>query len=225
MRHWKRPESKPSDDLSSYLGRLQDTGFLVVLLDHVKNQSEKMPFAVRALATALMLVPRRLNRSLVVPLHNYSDLLLNRMESQGNDKYYVGLLSNVISILSCIPSEEAHAICASISSRICGTQKRKQRALNRPRERDMAGDPRFNDMSDEELVMELLKVARATMGQAEDHLSTYEARRDYARGIGRALYRRGGMAAMHEALDRGVGAMPGQRTIDGFWNGIGDWMG
>jgi HEAT repeat protein len=84
---------------------------------------------------------------------------------------------------------------------------------------------RHQAMSEDQLISLLIEVAQATMGNAPDSLATYEQRRERARLLGEELYRRGGMAAMKRALDEGVGPGPDQRTIDQFWNGIGDWLG
>ena len=76
-----------------------------------------------------------------------------------------------------------------------------------------------------QLAQLLKSVAAATMGSAPAHLDTYDLRRDTAREIGAELDRRGGMALMKRVLDEEVGSIPGQRAIDQFWNGIGDWRG
>lgn len=47
---------------------------------------------------------------------------------------------------------------------------------------------------------------------------------DLATAIGTELNKRGGMGAMRSA-HRALGPIPGARTLDMVWNGIGDWMG
>jgi uncharacterized protein (DUF58 family) len=83
----------------------------------------------------------------------------------------------------------------------------------------------IEQQTEAQLTSLLREVAKATMGDAPSHLDTFEKRRGTAREIGEELYRRGGMSLMKRILDVRVGAVPGQRTIDGFWDGIGEWMG
>ena len=47
---------------------------------------------------------------------------------------------------------------------------------------------------------------------------------DRARAIGVELDRRGGMDRMR-SVHRALGAIPGARTLDTVWNGIGHWRG
>jgi hypothetical protein len=47
---------------------------------------------------------------------------------------------------------------------------------------------------------------------------------DMATAIGTELNKRGGMAAMR-SVHRALGPIPGARTLDMVWNGIGQWMG
>jgi ATP-dependent Clp protease ATP-binding subunit ClpA len=79
--------------------------------------------------------------------------------------------------------------------------------------------------SEEEVGVLLREVAEATMGLAPWHLDSYELRLNTAREIGHELNRRGGLDLMKKVLDSRVGPVPGQRTIDQFWNGIGEWRG
>lgn len=81
----------------------------------------------------------------------------------------------------------------------------------------------IEQLTEQQLSSLLREVARATMGGAPPHLDSYAARRETAREIGRELYRRGGVSLMKRVLDEGP--IPGQRTIDQFWDGIGDWRG
>lgn len=80
-------------------------------------------------------------------------------------------------------------------------------------------------MTEAAMISVLCEVARASTSGGQPGLESSEQRYEVARAIGRELYRRGGMAAMKRALDEGVGSRPGQRTIDGFWDGIGEWRG
>ena len=85
--------------------------------------------------------------------------------------------------------------------------------------------PDIEQLKVEQLISLLREVAKATMGSAPSHLDSYYKRRGTAREIGEELYRRGGKSLMKRIIDEGVGPVPGQRTIDQFWDGIGEWRG
>src|ERR1700730_417603 len=57
------------------------------------------------------------------------------------------------------------------------------------------------------------------------HLDSYEKREGAARLLGEELNKRGGFMAMKQALEKDMGWIPGCRTIEMFWDGIGDWHG
>lgn len=80
-------------------------------------------------------------------------------------------------------------------------------------------------MKHEDLVLLLGQIAKSASGNPLGHLNTYERRRTVARAIGEKLFQQGGLQAMKRALDNNVGTIPGQRTIDQFWDGIGGWQG
>ena len=83
----------------------------------------------------------------------------------------------------------------------------------------------IEQLTEQQLSSLLREVARAKTGGAPPHLDSYDARRETAREIGQELHRRGGESLMKRVLDEDIGPIPGQRTIDQFWNGIGDWRG
>ena len=82
-------------------------------------------------------------------------------------------------------------------------------------------------MTDTELIHLLRDVAKACDDStlAADHLDTPEKKAATARHIGEKLNALGGFARMRRALDADLGWIPGCRTIEGLWNGIGEWLG
>jgi len=82
-------------------------------------------------------------------------------------------------------------------------------------------------MTDTELIQLLREVAKACDDPtlAADRLNTPEKRKATARNIGEKLNALGGFARMRRALDVDLGWTPGCRTIEGLWNGIGEWLG
>lgn len=77
------------------------------------------------------------------------------------------------------------------------------------------------------IIDQLRRIANASMNPqgAPADLKTYDQRLDAAVTLGEQLHQMGGMAAMRKALHEHLGNMPGTRTIDQFWDGIGDWRG
>jgi hypothetical protein len=57
------------------------------------------------------------------------------------------------------------------------------------------------------------------------HLNTDEKRRQTARYIGEVLNELGGFRLMQKTLTDDMGWMPGCRTVETYWDGIGDWLG
>jgi hypothetical protein len=86
---------------------------------------------------------------------------------------------------------------------------------------------RIQSMTDAERLNLLREIAKSCMDavNAPGHLNTYEKRRGTARHVGELLNTAGGFALMRRTLEVELGWMPGCRTIEGFWNGIGDWLG
>ena len=82
-------------------------------------------------------------------------------------------------------------------------------------------------MTHGQLISALRVIAQATMKPegAPLAINSYEKLRASARAIGEVLNERGGFQSMRAALDRDLEWMPGCRTIEGLWNGIGDWLG
>lgn len=79
--------------------------------------------------------------------------------------------------------------------------------------------------SDDDLAKCLTRIAEATVRDDFGPLGNYDGRRRLARLIGEELCRRGGLPKMKSVLETCVAPVPGQRTIDQFWDGIGGWMG
>jgi hypothetical protein len=82
-------------------------------------------------------------------------------------------------------------------------------------------------MTHAQLISQLRAIANAAMNPdgAPPSLDSYDKRSGTARLIGEELNKRGGFSAMKDALERDLGWIPGCRTIEGFWNGIGSWLG
>jgi hypothetical protein len=82
-------------------------------------------------------------------------------------------------------------------------------------------------MTHTQIVEYLRDIASAAMkpSNAPVHLGSLHARERMARLIGEELNKRGGFELMRSTLERDLGWCPGCRTIERFWNRIGDWLG
>ena len=78
-------------------------------------------------------------------------------------------------------------------------------------------------MSDEAMLNVLRRLCNAYMNYdyERDTIANLEP---LATEIGWELHRRGGKGEMYRMFQR-LGNMPGSRTLDMHWNGIGDWRG
>lgn len=83
------------------------------------------------------------------------------------------------------------------------------------------------NMTHQQLISHLRAIAQSAMNpsSAPSHLDSYEKRLNTACAIGEVLNERGGSSLMRKALQEDLGWMPGCRTIEQYWDGIGDWSG
>jgi hypothetical protein len=81
--------------------------------------------------------------------------------------------------------------------------------------------PTLGAMGDEEMVSTLKALCRAYKASAAADVDRFEP---VAEVIGEQLNLRGGMSEMRRIFNQ-LGDVPGVRTLEMFWNGIGDWRG
>lgn len=84
----------------------------------------------------------------------------------------------------------------------------------------------IQNMTDAERLNLLREIARSVSEVSPPgYLDTYEKRRATARHIGALLNAAGGFALMRKTLEVDLGWMPGCRTIEEYWDAIGEWHG
>jgi len=102
--------------------------------------------------------------------------------------------------------------------------EKEKEALKTQIERDKLAELKeiedVSNMTDQDMINLLANLCQAY----SNNNPSYKELEPQARKIGKLLNRRGGLKEMRRIFDQ-LNSMPGSRTLEMHWNGIGEWLG